>query len=80
MSLDGAHLNFVDASGVSVSHAAKGREFNVGSYLSCDLVLPEAERVHCEIKCDAFGRVSSLCVCELQKCARLLRISICLST
>ncbi|KAM8704397.1 hypothetical protein ACLKA7_008927 [Drosophila subpalustris] len=58
MSLDGAQLNFVNATGVSVAHAAKGREFKVGSYLGCDLVLPDAERVHCEIKCDAFGRVS----------------------
>ncbi|XP_034488712.1 titin [Drosophila innubila] len=58
MSLDGAHLNFVNASGVSEEHAAKGREFIVGSKLSCDLVVPEAERVHCEIKCDAFGRVT----------------------
>lgn len=58
MSLDGAQLNFVNASGVTVEHAAKGRKFNVGSFLGCDLVLPDAERLHCEIQCDAFGRVS----------------------
>lgn len=58
MSLDGAQLNFVNASGATVAHAAKGRKFNVGSFLGCDLVLPDAERLHCEIQCDAFGRVS----------------------
>ncbi|XP_062122696.1 uncharacterized protein LOC133836318 isoform X2 [Drosophila sulfurigaster albostrigata] len=58
MSLDGAQLSFVDAAGISVAHAAKGRKFNVGSYLGCDLVLPDAERLHCEIQCDAFGRVT----------------------
>ncbi|KAH8358677.1 hypothetical protein KR093_001700 [Drosophila rubida] len=58
MSLDGAQLSFVNADGISVAHAAKGRKFNVGSYLGCDLVLPDAERVHCEIQCDAFGRVT----------------------
>ncbi|KAH8310686.1 hypothetical protein KR044_002571 [Drosophila immigrans] len=58
MSLDGAQLSFVNAGGISVAHSAKGRKFNVGSFLGCDLVLPDAERVHCEIQCDAFGRVS----------------------
>lgn len=73
MSLDGAQLNFVNASGVTVEHAAKGRKFNVGSFLGCDLVLPDAERLHCEIQCDAFGRVSFT-----KKCARLLFLYQCL--
>ncbi|KAH8417281.1 hypothetical protein KR222_007876 [Zaprionus bogoriensis] len=58
MSLDGAQLNFVNGAGVAVAHAAKGRKFNVGSFLGCDLVLPDAERLHCEIHCDAYGRVT----------------------
>ncbi|BFF90107.1 titin [Drosophila madeirensis] len=60
MSLDGAKLRYVDESGLPVILAAKGRTFQVGSYLSCDLVLegPQVEEVMCEIKCDAFGRVT----------------------
>ncbi|XP_022213660.2 titin homolog [Drosophila obscura] len=60
MSLDGAKLRYVDESGLPVVVAAKGRTFQVGSYLSCDLVLdgPQVEEVLCEIKCDAFGRVT----------------------
>ncbi|XP_034130930.1 titin isoform X3 [Drosophila guanche] len=60
MSLDGAKLRYVDESGLPVILAAKGRTFQVGSYLSCDLVLegPQVEEVICEIKCDAFGRVT----------------------
>ncbi|KRF78890.1 microtubule-associated protein futsch isoform X2 [Drosophila virilis] len=57
MSLDGAQLNYVNAAGTTVAYTAKGRNFNVGSFLGCDLVLPDAERIHCEIQCDAFGRV-----------------------
>ncbi|XP_067640933.1 microtubule-associated protein futsch isoform X2 [Eurosta solidaginis] len=39
---------------------AKGRKFTVGYYMSCDYVLEDsrAEGVHCEIQCDAFGRVT----------------------
>ncbi|XP_017861997.1 PREDICTED: titin isoform X2 [Drosophila arizonae] len=58
MSLDGAQLNHVNADGISVAYPAKGRKFNVGSFLGSDLMLPDAERVHCEIQCDAFGRVT----------------------
>lgn len=58
MSLDGAQLNFINAAGVTEKYAAKGRKFIVGSYLSSDLVLSDAQRLHCEIQCDAFGRVS----------------------
>lgn len=58
MSLDGAQLIFVNATGVTKKHEAKGRKFIVGSFLGSDLVLPDAERLHCEILCDAFGRVS----------------------
>ncbi|XP_026851169.1 titin isoform X2 [Drosophila persimilis] len=60
MSLDGAKLRYVDESGLPVVVAAKGRTFQVGSYLSCDLVLdgPQVEELLCEIKCDAFGRVT----------------------
>ncbi|TDG46803.1 hypothetical protein AWZ03_006687 [Drosophila navojoa] len=58
MSLDGAQLNHVNADGISVAYPAKGRKFNVGSFLGSDLMLPDAERIHCEIQCDAFGRVT----------------------
>ncbi|XP_033245836.1 titin isoform X2 [Drosophila miranda] len=60
MSLDGAKLRYVDESGLPVVVAAKGRTFQVGSYLTCDLVLdgPQVEEMLCEIKCDAFGRVT----------------------
>ncbi|XP_053956923.1 titin [Anastrepha ludens] len=39
---------------------AKGRKFTVGYYMNCDYVLddPRAIGVHCEIQCDAFGRVT----------------------
>lgn len=70
MSLDGAQLNYVNAAGTTVAYTAKGRNFNVGSFLGCDLVLPDAERIHCEIQCDAFGRVSTVCafVCFMCVC------------
>ncbi|XP_033150961.1 uncharacterized protein LOC117135097 isoform X2 [Drosophila busckii] len=58
MSLEGAYLSIESSDGITVSHAAKGRKFNIGSYLDCHLVLPDAERIHCEIQCDAFGRVT----------------------
>ncbi|KQS39102.1 uncharacterized protein Dere_GG19927 [Drosophila erecta] len=59
MSLDGARLRYEDENGGTVVLAAKGRTFQVGSYYNCDLILegPEEERLICEIKCDAFGRV-----------------------
>ncbi|XP_054082915.1 mucin-16 isoform X2 [Zeugodacus cucurbitae] len=39
---------------------AKGRKFTIGYYMNCDYVLedPRAIGVHCEIQCDAFGRVT----------------------
>lgn len=59
MSLNGARLRYVDENGQEVLVPAKGRTFQIGSYFSCDLILePQAERLICEIKCDAFGRVS----------------------
>ncbi|XP_032592832.1 titin isoform X2 [Drosophila grimshawi] len=59
MSLDGAQMSCVNAAGGStVAYTAKGNKFTVGSYLGCDLVLPDAERIHCEIQCDSFGRVT----------------------
>lgn len=38
---------------------AKGRQLTIGHYASCDYPIshPTAEGVHCEINCDAFGRV-----------------------
>jgi len=78
MSLDGAQLSFINAAGVLEAHSAKGRKFVVGSVFGSDLVLTDAERVHCEIQCDAYGRVSSKwCSTVVLKCARLLCVSIC---
>ncbi|XP_039971309.1 mucin-17 [Bactrocera tryoni] len=39
---------------------AKGRKFTVGYYMNCDYVLEDSRAigVHCEIQCDAFGRVT----------------------
>ncbi|XP_044313262.1 uncharacterized protein LOC108040443 [Drosophila rhopaloa] len=60
MSLDGARLRYEDENGKVVVLAAKGRTFQVGSYFNCDLTIedPQEERLLCEIKCDAFGRVN----------------------
>ncbi|KAH8276821.1 hypothetical protein KR026_001383 [Drosophila bipectinata] len=59
MSLDGARLHYVDKEGATVVVPAKGRSFQVGAYLSCDLLLggEQGERLICEIMRDAFGRV-----------------------
>ncbi|XP_016949413.1 titin [Drosophila biarmipes] len=57
MSLEGARLRYEDENGETVVLAAKGRTFQVGSYYNCDLLLPQEERLICEINCDAFGRV-----------------------
>ncbi|KAH8338937.1 hypothetical protein KR074_005787 [Drosophila pseudoananassae] len=59
MSLDGARLHYVDKEGAVVVVPAKGRSFQVGAYLSCDLLLggEQGERLICEIMRDAFGRV-----------------------
>ncbi|CAD6995869.1 unnamed protein product [Ceratitis capitata] len=45
---------------------AKGRKFTVGYYMNCDYVLEDqrAIGVHCEIQCDAFGRVTIHNNCE----------------
>lgn len=60
----------VEAGGISDASSseniiieAKGRKFTVGYYMNCDYVLedPRAIGVHCEIQCDAFGRVSCDC-------------------
>ena len=74
MSLDGAKLICLDeagnrlpegaADGVklnAVEILAKGRKFTVGYYTNCDLFIADsrAQGVHCEIQCDAFGRVSA---------------------
>lgn len=62
MSLEGAKFICLDEAG---NHGemvlAKGRKFTVGYYVSCDFVLADerAKGVHCEIECDAFGRVSN---------------------
>lgn len=39
---------------------AKGRKFTIGYYMSCDYVLDDksSKGYHCEINCDAVGRVS----------------------
>ncbi|XP_030374851.1 titin [Scaptodrosophila lebanonensis] len=58
MSLDGAQLMHVNAAGVSEAHPAKGRKFIIGSYVDSDLELADADRLHCEIQCDSFGRVT----------------------
>ncbi|XP_068154014.1 fap1 adhesin [Drosophila tropicalis] len=60
MFLDGAQLCYVDKDGVAVSVAAKGRTFQIGSSMGCDLLLTEdyVDRLLCEINCDAFGRVT----------------------
>ncbi|XP_017111170.1 titin [Drosophila elegans] len=60
MSLEGARLRYEDENGQVVVLAAKGRTFQVGSYFNCDLTIedPQEERLLCEIKCDAFGRVN----------------------
>ncbi|KAH8346968.1 hypothetical protein KR059_003621 [Drosophila kikkawai] len=59
MSLNGARLRYVDDNGEEVLVPAKGRTFQIGSYISCDVILePQAERLVCEITCDAFGRVT----------------------
>ncbi|KAH8369454.1 hypothetical protein KR009_011270 [Drosophila setifemur] len=59
MSLDGARLRYVDENGETVVVPAKGRTFQIGAYLNCDLVLGGAlgERLICEIQRDPFGRV-----------------------
>ncbi|KAH8291971.1 hypothetical protein KR054_002788 [Drosophila jambulina] len=67
MSLNGARLRYVDENGEVVLVAAKGRTFQIGSYFSCDVILePQAERLICEITCDAFGRVSIRNVWEVE--------------
>ncbi|XP_046805182.1 titin isoform X2 [Lucilia cuprina] len=61
MSLEGAKFICLDEAG---NHGeivlAKGRKFTMGYYVSCDFVLVDerAKGVHCEIECDAFGRVT----------------------
>lgn len=67
MSLEGAKLICLDEAG---NHGeivtAKGRKFTLGYYVNCDYVLVDerAKGVHCEIECDAFGRVSIfVCYC-----------------
>ncbi|TMW51838.1 hypothetical protein DOY81_003083 [Sarcophaga bullata] len=61
MSLEGAKLICLDEAG---NHGeivmAKGRKFTLGYYVNCDYVLVDerAKGVHCEIECDAFGRVT----------------------
>ncbi|KAH8294769.1 hypothetical protein KR018_002688 [Drosophila ironensis] len=59
MALDGARLRYVDKDGAAVEVAAKGRSFQVGAYMSCDLLVggKQGERLICEITRDAFGRV-----------------------
>ncbi|EDW85115.1 uncharacterized protein Dwil_GK12783 [Drosophila willistoni] len=60
MFLDGAQLCYVDKDGVALSVAAKGRTFQIGSSMGCDILLTEdyVDRLLCEINCDAFGRVT----------------------
>lgn len=63
MSLEGAKFICLDEAG---NHGeivlAKGRKFTMGYYVSCDFVLVDerSKGVHCEIECDAFGRVSKM--------------------
>lgn len=63
MSLEGAKFICIDEAG---NHGeivlAKGRKFTMGYYVSSDYVLVDerAKGVHCEIECDAFGRVSNI--------------------
>ncbi|KAM7361203.1 uncharacterized protein ACRADG_010465 isoform 2-T2 [Cochliomyia hominivorax] len=61
MSLEGAKFICLDEAGNQGEIVlAKGRKFTVGYYVSCDFVLADerAKGVHCEIECDAFGRVT----------------------
>lgn len=50
----------MDKDGAVVVVPAKGRSFQVGAYLTCDLLLggEQGERLICEIMRDASGRVS----------------------
>uniref|UniRef100_A0A1A9X1X5 FHA domain-containing protein n=1 Tax=Glossina brevipalpis TaxID=37001 RepID=A0A1A9X1X5_9MUSC len=60
MSLEGAKLIRLDEAGNQCETiVAKGRNLTLGYYMSCDYVLKDrrAKGVHCEIECDALGRV-----------------------
>lgn len=60
MSLESAKLIRLDEAGNQCETiVANGRKLTLGYYMSCDYVLtdPRAKGVHCEIECDALGRV-----------------------
>ncbi|KAI9576242.1 uncharacterized protein LOC119642638 [Glossina fuscipes] len=67
MSLESAKLIRLDEAGNQCETiVANGRKLTLGYYMSCDYVLtdPRAKGVHCEIECDALGRVFIHNFCE----------------
>uniref|UniRef100_A0A1A9Z8H1 FHA domain-containing protein n=1 Tax=Glossina pallidipes TaxID=7398 RepID=A0A1A9Z8H1_GLOPL len=67
MSLESAKLIRLDEAGNQCETiVASGRKLTLGYYMSCDYVLtdPRAKGVHCEIECDALGRVFIHNFCE----------------